>query len=179
MHGPRTKSRRGCRDPGAPLSTDRGGYGQGWGQSCKLPGPAPRCPRTPQNRLDRSRTVLSGDIAHPRLQGDEKVPGQPTTKAKSSGHERKPRRWGPNSGAGLTPAPPRSPFQPSARLHPHTMDVFSTLSPSYVHGWPSSVDWKAYLSENACCLMRENLCTFETEKSLRTFWVEWEEYNRW
>ena len=30
-------------------------------------------------------------------------------------------------GAGPTPAPPRSPFQPPARFHPHTTDVFSTL----------------------------------------------------
>lgn len=57
----------------------------------------------------------------------------------------------------------------------HHRCVFNTLSPSYVHEWPSSMDWRAYLSENACCLMRENLCTFKTEKSLRTFWLEWEE----
>ena len=166
MHRPRTKGRRGCRDPGAPLSTDRGGHGQGWGQSCKLPGPAPRCPRTPQNRLDRSRTVLSGDKAHPGYRETRKYQAgqqpRPTAQdtSESPGGGGRIRGW---THASSTPKPLPATCTLSSTHHGC---VFNTLSPSYIHEWPSSMDWREYLSENACCLMWENHRTLKLRKVL-------------
>ena len=125
-----------CRDPGAPLSTDGGGHGQGGGQCCKVPGPAPRLPRTPQSRLgtEQDRPLRQ----HSSSRGyRERGKWQTNQRLRANGFRTRAKAQvggGRIQGLQSCPAPPHSPSQSRVRPHLHTTNVFSnSVSPSYIH----------------------------------------------